>query len=274
MIVRVYPDDQTDEWIAGDEPPVEVRTPGPSVIEADSWNAVPPPPSTGDYRGGRRFAAPGPRLWMIGVLVFAAIGAAVMIPWALAPGFPGAGPSPAIADVGEISATPSMPDVPGTSAHGAVAASPPRTSAAPSPLAEPPTTVTPTVMLLSRGRPTATSALENASLAGANAVDGNPSTRWGSAWSDPQWISVDLGAVYSITLVRLSWEVAYGRSYQIQTSVDNANWSTISTTANGDGGIDETTVSGTGRWVRVFGTKRATQWGYSLWELEIFGTAS
>jgi hypothetical protein len=105
-------------------------------------------------------------------------------------------------------------------------------------------------------------------------VDGNPSTRWGSAWSDPQWISVDLGAVHSITLVRLSWEVAYGRSYQIQVSVDNANWSTISTTANGDGGIDETTVSGTGRWVRVFGTQRATRWGYSLWELEIFGTVS
>jgi hypothetical protein len=228
---------------------------------------------TGDYRGGRRIGRP--RFWVIGVLVFAAIGAAVMIPWALAPGRPVAGPSPAIPDDVEISATPSMSDVPGTTAHGAVAASPPRTSAPrPSPSAEPSTNGPPVVTLLSRGRPTATSALENADLAGANAVDGNPSTRWGSAWADPQWISVDLGAVHPITLVRLSWEAAYGRSYQIQTSLDNANWSTIFTTANGDGGVDEVTVSGTGRWVRVYGTQRATEWGYSLWELEIFGTAS
>jgi hypothetical protein len=276
-MVQVDPDDQTDEWITDDYSPVEVRTPGPSVIEADSWNAVPPPPATNDYRGGRRMA--GPRLWVIGGLVFAAIGAAVMIPWALAPGQPaGTEPSSVIADDGEAPATTSISDVPGTSAHGAVAASPPRTSApsapAPSPSAEPSTDAAPVVTLLSRGRPTATSALENADLAGANAVDGNPSTRWGSAWSDPQWISVDLGAVRSITLVRLSWEVAYGRSYQLQTSNDNTNWSTISTTANGDGGVDEITVRGTGRWVRVYGTQRATEWGYSLWELEIFGTAS
>jgi hypothetical protein len=138
---------------------------------------------------------------------------------------------------------------------------------------EPSTSAAPVVTLLSRGRPTATSALENADLAAANAVDGNPSTRWGSAWSDPQWISVDLGAVRSITLVRLSWEAAYGRAYQLQTSTDNTNWSTIFATANGDGGVDEITVHGTGRWVRVYGTQRATEWGYSLWELEIFGMA-
>jgi hypothetical protein len=275
MMVQVDPYDQTDEWIADDEPRVDVRTPGPSVIEADSWNAVPPAPSTDDYRGRRRTA--GPRLWAIGLLVFAAIGAAVMIPWALAPGKPGAGPEPSAvtADDEEFPATPSMSDVPGTSAHGAVAASPPRTPvpAPPAPSVEPSTSAAPVVTLLSRGRPTATSALENADLAAANAVDGNPSTRWGSAWSDPQWISVDLGAVRSITLVRLSWEAAYGRAYQLQTSTDNTNWSTIFTTANGDGGVDEITVHGTGRWVRVYGTQRATEWGYSLWELEIFGIA-
>ncbi len=101
-----------------------------------------------------------------------------------------------------------------------------------------------------------------------------PAKHRGSAWSDPQWISVDLGSVCSITRVRLSWEAAYGRSYEIQTSVDNTSWTSIYSTTSGDGGGDEATVTATGRWVRIFGTQRATQYGYSLWELEIFGTTT
>src|SRR5208282_5345033 len=41
------------------------------------------------------------------------------------------------------------------------------------------------------------------------AVDGNLTNRWASAWSDPQWIYVDLGATYNITEVDLYWENAY-----------------------------------------------------------------
>src|SRR5665648_327359 len=52
----------------------------------------------------------------------------------------------------------------------------------------------------------------------SNAVDGNSGTRWGSAESDPQWIYVDLGTTQTINQVKLSWETAYGQSYQIQVS--------------------------------------------------------
>ena len=31
-------------------------------------------------------------------------------------------------------------------------------------------------------------------------------------------------------------------------------------------------MAGTGRYLRVNGTQRATQWGYSLWELEVYGS--
>ena len=78
----------------------------------------------------------------------------------------------------------------------------------------------------------------------------------------------------SITRVQLSWERAYARSYAIQTSSDNANWNTVYTTTNGDGGVDDVTVAATGRWIRILGTQRATQYGYSLWDLEIFGTTT
>ncbi|GGM05299.1 discoidin domain-containing protein [Dactylosporangium sucinum] len=129
-----------------------------------------------------------------------------------------------------------------------------------------------TASLLSQGRPVTTSSVEPGNLlVGANAVDGNGATRWGSAYSDPQWISVDLGSTRTINRVKLKWEAAYGRAYQIQTSADGSTWTTVYSTTTGDGGVDDVTVSGSGRYVRVNGTQRATQWGYSLWELEIYG---
>ena len=48
--------------------------------------------------------------------------------------------------------------------------------------------------LLSQGKPATASSSENAGMAAADAVDGNTGTRWSSAFSDPQWIQVDLGA--------------------------------------------------------------------------------
>jgi glucosylceramidase len=104
------------------------------------------------------------------------------------------------------------------------------------------------------------------------AVDGNAGTRWESAQGvDPQWIRVDLGSTQSICRVRLNWETAYGKSYQIQTSNDGTTWTNIYSTTSSDGGIDDLTgLSGIGRYVRMNGTIRATQWGYSLWEFEIY----
>ncbi|MBN1410976.1 MAG: discoidin domain-containing protein, partial [Spirochaetales bacterium] len=112
---------------------------------------------------------------------------------------------------------------------------------------------------------------ENTDLSPDKAVDGSTSTRWASAFSDPQWIMVDLGAVYNITRVVLVWETACASAYQIQVSSDGTTWTTIYSTTSGDGGTDDLSVSGTGRYVRVYCTARATGWGNSLWELEIYG---
>ncbi len=126
---------------------------------------------------------------------------------------------------------------------------------------------------LCRNCPVTVSSVEPGSPhSGANAVDGNAATRWGSAYADPQWIRLDLGTTRSITRVRLNWETAYGRAYQVQTSPDGNTWTNIYTTTTSDGGIDDLTVTGSGRYLRVNGTQRATQWGYSLWELEAWGS--
>jgi hypothetical protein len=127
---------------------------------------------------------------------------------------------------------------------------------------------------LALNKPALASSVENGTFPASAAVDGNGGTRWSSAFSDPQWIRVDLGATFRINRVVLRWETAFGRAYQIQVSPDGNNWTTIRTTTTSPGGVEDFGVTGTGRFVRMLGTTRGTQWGYSLWEFEIYGTSS
>lgn len=124
-------------------------------------------------------------------------------------------------------------------------------------------------------RPATASSTQNAGFPASSAVDGNAGTRWSSAAADPQWIQIDLGTSRSICQVVLVWETAYGSSYQIQTSPDgNAPWTSLYSTTTSTGGTQTLSVTGTGRYVRVYGTARSTQWGYSLWELIVHTSGS
>ncbi|MCC3158560.1 carbohydrate-binding protein [Hymenobacter sp. 15J16-1T3B] len=129
---------------------------------------------------------------------------------------------------------------------------------------------------LALNKPTYTSSTENAGTPGAAAVDGNAtSTRWSSAFADPQWLYVDLGASYNVSRVKLTWEGAYGKDYLVQVSADAATWTTIKTVAGNATLVnDHTGLSGTGRYVRMYGTARGTAYGYSLYELEVYGSAA
>ncbi len=111
----------------------------------------------------------------------------------------------------------------------------------------------------------------NAALTPSLAVDGDNLTRWGSGFSASQWIRIDLGAVCDIRRVVLDWETAHGVAYEIQISDDGADWETIYSTTTGDGIIDDLAVSGRGRYIRMLGTARNTDYGYSLWEFEVYG---
>ncbi|MDC0713634.1 discoidin domain-containing protein [Stigmatella sp. ncwal1] len=132
----------------------------------------------------------------------------------------------------------------------------------------------PTGTLLSQGK-SATASSAEAGLGAANAVDGNADTRWGSAFTNNEWLYVDLGASATITRVVLNWEPAYATGYQIQTaSSASGPWTNIYSTTTGDGGIDDFSVSGTGRYVRMNGSQRALPgYGYSLWEFQVYGTS-
>jgi hypothetical protein len=122
---------------------------------------------------------------------------------------------------------------------------------------------------LALNKTTTASSLEGAAYPAANATDGNTGTRWSSGFSDPQWLEVDLGSSQSICQVSLDWEAAYATAFQIQTSADGTNWTTIYSTTTGTGGTQTLNVTGTGRYLRMYGTARATQYGYSLWEFGV-----
>ena len=126
--------------------------------------------------------------------------------------------------------------------------------------------------LLSQGQPATASSVQGAGYAASNAVDGNLGTRWSSASSDPQWLQVDLGATHALSQVVLNWETAYAKAFQIQTSTDGTNWTAIYSTTTGTGGVQTIPVSGSGRYVRMYGTQRGTGYGYSLWELQVYGS--
>lgn len=105
------------------------------------------------------------------------------------------------------------------------------------------------------------------------AVDGDLTTRWSSAWQDEQWFYVDLGAAYAISRVRIEWEFAYGKVYELQTSNDAHTWKTVFQEANGNGARDEINFSTApeGRFIRMKGITRGTQYGFSIWEFQVFG---
>jgi hypothetical protein len=129
--------------------------------------------------------------------------------------------------------------------------------------------------MLTRSGSAVASSLEAATLPANNAVDGNGASRWASAYSDAQWIYQDLGGLFTVSRVKLSWEAAYGRDYELQTSSDGNAWTTIKSVTGGDGGVDEYSgLNQQARYVRMNGKKRGTAWGYSLWEFQVYGSGS
>src|SRR5690348_6694768 len=130
--------------------------------------------------------------------------------------------------------------------------------------------------LLSQGKPV-TASSSGGCCPAANAVDGDSATRWASAAGvDPQWIYVDLGAAAHVSRVRLQWDASCATAYEIDTSADHVTWTKIYATTTGKGGVEDlTSLDGTGRYVRVYGTKRCrtdASKGYSLQEFGVYGS--
>ena len=73
--------------------------------------------------------------------------------------------------------------------------------------------------------------------------------------------------------MELSWEAAYGKAYQIQISANGSTWTPVATVTNSTATSATHLVTGTARYVRMYGTERGTPYGYSLWEFKVFGSS-
>ena len=127
---------------------------------------------------------------------------------------------------------------------------------------------------LALGRPATASSSESSSLAPDKANDGDSTTRWSSSFADGQWWKVDLGSTNQVDTVSLNWEAAYASSYKVQVSTDGSTFTDAATVSNNAPGWKTTTFTPvSARYVRVLGVTRATQWGISFWDAQVFGGA-
>ncbi len=120
-------------------------------------------------------------------------------------------------------------------------------------------------------RPVTASSVQEADTPASNIADGDDSTRWSSNFSDPQWVAIDLGKSVTIDHVKLLWEDAYASAYLVQVSQDGTVWTDVYHTDSGTGDLETIKFAPTAaRYVRIYGTKRATKFGYSLFSVEVY----
>ena len=133
-------------------------------------------------------------------------------------------------------------------------------------------TISPPGTNLALHQPASSSSDQDSGLVAAFVNDGDLATRWSSAPQvDPSWVAIDLGSVLPFDTAILYWDPAYATQYKIQYSTDNVNWSDAKINNSGGGGVETLnfpTVQG--RWVRMLGEQRGSQYGYSLDEFQVY----
>ena len=113
------------------------------------------------------------------------------------------------------------------------------------------------------------STTENGSTTAAMAIDGKTTTRWSSKPEDGAWIQFDFGSVTALGYMKLVWENSYAKQYIVQTSDDGESWTQLRYVGEGKGGTEELfNLNTSTRYLRLLGVQRATQYGYSLYEVE------
>ncbi len=102
------------------------------------------------------------------------------------------------------------------------------------------------------------------------ATDGSKDTRWQANWGASQWMTLDMGKAYKIGGVRLLWEPAFGKAYDILVSTDGVNYESVASVTDGDGATDEIFFNAVdARYLKLDFKEMGSQYGYSLYEVEV-----
>lgn len=101
--------------------------------------------------------------------------------------------------------------------------------------------------------------------------DGDISTRWSSAYSHTEWLEFDMLDTFEISRITMSWEAAYADEFDILVSTNKQDWTQVFTVGQGQKSKLNIVFDAVEcRYVKIQLKKRATSWGYSLYEVEAY----
>ena len=107
------------------------------------------------------------------------------------------------------------------------------------------------------------------------AFDGNLGSRWiAETKNADEYVGVNLGKLYSLTSVAISWKGAYASEYEIQVSTDGEEYNTVkavtATKADTAEFVFDEAVDA--QFVKILCKKDGFGYPYSIWEVGAFGT--
>lgn len=119
-------------------------------------------------------------------------------------------------------------------------------------------------------------------LADADAAQMPDQSRWAAAQTTDGvttgewWVGVDFGEATTFDKLVIYWEACYGKQFKIQTSDNASDWKDVTTVLTNDSANAQEIILDTpanAKYVRIFITEKANQWGVSLFELEVYNTS-
>ena len=128
---------------------------------------------------------------------------------------------------------------------------------------------------IAKGKKAFSNSVQETGYQPEEAFDGNLGSRYAAAsYESGVTLGVDLGKTYKVSSVAFKWEGAYATEYNIQVSKDGKAYDTVKTmTADKaetiEVPLDEAVEA---RYVRIECVKNALNYGYSLWEMGVYGT--
>ena len=149
-----------------------------------------------------------------------------------------------------------------------------RPNATPNPPAETPPLPPPTGKNLALNKSVESSSTDDARAA-SFVTDGKVGNdyRWESKHGqDNKYIIVDLGETVALSDIIINWEGAYASQYNVEVSTDKEDWTSVFATSTGSGGEERIIIDNVnGRYIKINCIKRATQYGFSIYEVEVYG---
>ncbi len=124
----------------------------------------------------------------------------------------------------------------------------------------------------------ATSEINNNSSAG-KAIDEDIGSRWESVQKvDPQDVILDLGESKLIKKLDIIWEAACAQNYTVEVSEDGQDYEQVaevkgvgSKQNRYDSILFDSGFEAVGRYIKIHGTKRALDYGYSIYDMAVYG---